>query len=230
MSRVRGLRDPERRPEVDARPRHPPGEHRLHLRHRVFESLPVLHEHLRLPHHPWAGPGRRHRAQGGAPRPQGLRGHRGRRRALHRRQPHAPRAAPQRGRDHPALQQPHLWPDQGAVLADERAGEDHEVHAHGLGRSAGEPALLRPRVRGHLRGADGGPQHPAHGADAAACRGPQGHRLPRDPPELQRLQRSRVEGALRQGVEAPVRAAARARQAAALRPAAGSQGPHHGRA
>ena len=100
---------------------------------------------------------------------------------------------------------------------------------HGLGRPAGEPALLRPRVRGHLRGAHGGPQHPPHGADAAARGGPQGHRLPRDPPELQRLQRSRLEGALRQGVEAPVRAAARARQAAPLRPAAGSQGRHHGR-
>ena len=55
--------------------------------------------------------------------------------------------------------------------------------------------------------------------DAAARRGPQGHGVPRDPPELQRLQRPRLEASLRQGVQAPVRAAARARQAAAVRSA-----------
>ena len=78
--------------------------------------------------------------QGGAPRPQGVRGHRRRRRPVDRRQPHAARAAPQRERDDPALQQPDLRPHQGPVLADERARQGDEVDADGLGRPAREPA------------------------------------------------------------------------------------------
>ena len=112
----------------------------VHLGHRLLEPLPVLHEHLRLPHDPRPRAGHRHRPQGGAPRPQGLRGHRGRRRAVDRRQPHAPHPAAQRRRHHPALQQPHLRAHQGAVLADQRARQGHQVHAAGLGRPAHQPA------------------------------------------------------------------------------------------
>jgi 2-oxoglutarate ferredoxin oxidoreductase subunit alpha len=76
VPRLRGLRDPERGAEDDARPRHPEGGHRVHLRDRLLEPLPVLHEHLRLPHHSRPGPRRRHRPQAGAARAQDLRRHR----------------------------------------------------------------------------------------------------------------------------------------------------------
>ena len=49
--------------------------------------------------------------------------------ALDRRQPPDPHAAPQRAAEDPALQQPDLRAHQGAVLADERAGQGHQVHA-----------------------------------------------------------------------------------------------------
>ena len=58
------------------------------------------------------GPGRL------AARPVGLGRHRRRRRAVDRRQPPDPRAAPQREPDDPAVQQPDLRADQGPVLAD----------------------------------------------------------------------------------------------------------------
>ena len=60
---LRRLRDPGRRAEGDARPRHPEGEHRLRLRHRLLEPLPLLHEHVGLPHHPRARAGHRHGAR-----------------------------------------------------------------------------------------------------------------------------------------------------------------------
>ena len=41
-------------------------EHRLHLRHRLLEPLPVLHEHLRLSLHPRPRAGDRHRPEGDA--------------------------------------------------------------------------------------------------------------------------------------------------------------------
>src|SRR3989442_516728 len=75
----------------------------------------------------------------------------------------------------------------------------------------------------------GGPQHRAHGGDVEARRPPQGRRVRGDPPELQRVQRPRVERDVRQGAEAPVRAPARARQTPALRAARRPTGRHHGR-
>ena len=60
-----------------------------------------------------------------------------------------------------------------------------------------------------LRGAHGRPQHRPHGGDAQAGRRPQGRRLRRDPPELQRVQRHGVERALRPRVEGAPRAAPR---------------------
>ena len=59
-----------------------------------------------------------------------------RRRALDRRQPPDPRAAPQRQPQDPALQQPDLRADEGPVLADVRARQGDEVDADGLARPA----------------------------------------------------------------------------------------------
>ena len=73
-----------------------PGEHRVRLRHRLLEPVPVLHEHLRHPQHPRSRPGHRHRAGGRPPRPRRVGDHRRRRRPVDRRQPPHPRAAPQR--------------------------------------------------------------------------------------------------------------------------------------
>ena len=49
-------------------------------RHRLLQPLSVLHEHLRLPHHPRPGADPRHRPEGGPPGPDGLGHHRRRRR------------------------------------------------------------------------------------------------------------------------------------------------------
>ena len=45
------------------------GERGHRVGHRLFEPLPLLHGHLRLPRHPRAGQRHRHRRQGGQPRP-----------------------------------------------------------------------------------------------------------------------------------------------------------------
>ena len=74
--------------------------------------------------------------EGLAARPRRVDRHRRRRRALHRRQPHHPHAAPQHRRQGAALQQPHLRADQGPVLADLRAGQEGQVHALRLGGPA----------------------------------------------------------------------------------------------
>ena len=74
-----------------------------------------------------------------------------RRRALDRRQPSDPRAAPQRQHQDPPLQQPDLRADEGPVLADVGARQGHEVDADGLARLAVQSALARDRRRGDLR-------------------------------------------------------------------------------
>ena len=74
-----------------------------------------------------------------------------RRRALDRRQPPDPRAAPQREHEDPAVQQPDLRADEGPVLADERARQGDEVDADGLARLAVQSALARDRRRGDVR-------------------------------------------------------------------------------
>src|SRR5437660_1159826 len=193
VPRLRRLRHSLGDPEDDARPRHSERGHRVHLGDRLLEPLPVLHEHVRLPHDPRPGAGDRHRAPGGAARAEDLRGHRRRRRALDRRQPHAARPAPQREPDDPPVQQPDLRADEGAILAHERARQGDEVDAGWLGGPSDQSARVRPRLRRDLRGAHRRPQHSAHGRDAEAGRQAQGHRVRRDPPELQRVQRSRVE-------------------------------------
>ena len=82
------------------------------------------------------------------PGPQRLGRDRRRRRALDRRQPPDPRAAPQREPQDPAVQQPDLRPDEGPVLADERGGQGHEVDAVRLGRPPLQPDRAGARGRG----------------------------------------------------------------------------------
>ena len=110
-------------PELGVQPR----EHRVRVRHRLRGPVPVLHEHLRDALHPRPRAGDRHRAGRGPPRPRRVGRHRRRRRAVDRRQPPHPRAAPQRQPHDPAVQQPDLRPDQGPVLADERGRQGHQV-------------------------------------------------------------------------------------------------------
>ena len=62
-------------------------------------------------------------------RPGSVGCHGRRRLALDRRQSHHPHAAPQRRRESPALQQQHLRPDEGTVLADFRVRQENEIHA-----------------------------------------------------------------------------------------------------
>ena len=79
--------------------------------------------------HPRPRAGDRHRPQARQPDLDGLGRHRRRRRAVDRRQPPDPHAAPQRRRQDHAVQQPDLRPDQGPVLADLRARQEDEVDA-----------------------------------------------------------------------------------------------------
>ena len=74
-----------------------------------------------------------------------------RRRPLDRRQPPDPRAAPQRAAQDPALQQPDLRPHEGPVLAHQRGGQGHEVHAVRLAGPPLQPGRARARRRGHVR-------------------------------------------------------------------------------
>ena len=129
--------------------------------------------------------------------------HRRRRRAVDRRQPPDPRAAPQRQPHDPAVQQPDLRPDQGPVLADVRGRQGHQVHAVRLARPPVQPDHRRARRRGHLRR-----PHPRHGPQAHDGDVPPGPRPPgrgvrRDLPELQRLQRRRLRARSRPRTAAP---------------------------
>ena len=58
VPRLRRLLDPRPDAEGAARLRRTRGEDRVHLRHRLLQPLPVLHEHLRLPHASTAAPRR----------------------------------------------------------------------------------------------------------------------------------------------------------------------------
>ena len=139
MPGLRRLRDPLRRPGLLPRARHRAGEHRLRHRHRLRRPLLLLHGHLRDARHPRprARAGHRHRRR--ARRPVDLDRHRRRRRAVDRRQPPDPRAAPQRAGQDPALQQPDLRADQGPGVADVRGRQDHEVDAVRLDRRPVQP-------------------------------------------------------------------------------------------
>ena len=77
--------------------------------------------------------------------------YRRRRRALDRRQPPDPRAAPQRADQDPALQQPDLRPDEGPVLAHERDRQGHQVDAVRLTGPPVQPGRAGARRRGDVR-------------------------------------------------------------------------------
>ncbi len=121
-----------------------------------------------------------------------------RRRALDRRQPPDPRAAPQRAGEDPALQQPDLRADEGPVLAHLRAGQGDEVDPVRLPRPPLQPDRARPRRGGELRRAHGRHRPRAPGRRAARGGRARGLGLRRDLPELQRLQRRRLRGGPRQ--------------------------------
>ena len=112
-----------------------------------------------------------------------------RRHAVDRWEPPDPRAAPQREPQDPDVQQPDLRAHEGAVLADERARQGHQVHAVRVARPAVQPDLGRAGRGGVVRRA-----HPRHGPQAHDRDVPTRQRAPglvvhRDLPELQRLQR-----------------------------------------
>ncbi len=166
MPGLRRLLDPRPDAEGDARLRLPQGEHRLHQRHRLLRAPALLHEHVRLPHHPRPRADARHRPQGGPAGPHGLGHHRRRRRPVDRRQPRHPRHAAQRGRQAGHVQQPHLRPDQGPGVADLRARQAHQVDARRDHRPAGHAALAGAGRGGDLRRALRGHPHGAHPGDA----------------------------------------------------------------
>ena len=125
-------------------------------------------------------------------RPVRLGRHRRRRRAVHRRQPPHPRAAPQRQPQDPALQQPHLRPAPKASTPrppNPARSPNPRPLAPPTPRST---PLPRPRRRGHLRRPHHRlrPQTPAIGA-ARRRRAPR-LRVRGDLPELQHLQRRRL--------------------------------------
>ena len=144
MPGLRRLLGARRRPGLHARARDPAGEDRLRHRHRLRRALLLLHGHLRDARHPRPRAGARHRPGRRARRPLGVDRQRRRRRAVDRRQPPRPRAAPQRAGQDPALQQPHLRADQGPGVADQRARQGHEVDAERLDRAAARRALAGP--------------------------------------------------------------------------------------
>ena len=165
---LRRLRHPQHHPQLPARAGAAPREHRVRQRHRLLEPVPVLPGDLRPALDPRARAGHRHRAGAGPRGPFGLGRHRRRRRAVDRRQPPDPRAAPQRQHHDPAVQQPDLRPDQGAVLADLRGRQGHQVHADGLAGLSVQPGVAGAGRRGDLRRSRAGlrPQ----GTDRGAAR------------------------------------------------------------
>ena len=152
-----------------------------------------------------------------ARRPLDLDRHRRRRRAVDRRQPPDPRAAPQRAGEDPAVQQPDLRAHEGAGVADERARQGHEVDAVRRPGRAVQPARAGARRGGDVRRPHARPRPPPHDRGAARGRRARGHRVRRDLPELPGLQRRRVLRADREGPRGLQPHPARARRADPLR-------------
>src|SRR5688572_22572170 len=67
---LRGLLDPDADEEDPRQARRGPLEDRLHLRHRLLQPLPLLHEHLRLPLDPRPRADFRDRVEARPPRPR----------------------------------------------------------------------------------------------------------------------------------------------------------------
>ena len=129
MPRLRRLRHSVRRANGFCRPGNPARKIRDHFRHRLFQPLPVLHEHVRIPHDSWPRAGRGYRRETRAARPRCLGGHWRRRFALDWRQSHHSHAAPQCGHQSPDVQQQDLRPHQGAILAHFRNGQENEINS-----------------------------------------------------------------------------------------------------
>ena len=226
MPGLRRLRDPRRGAELPAGARHPAREHRLHLRDRLRGALPVLRRDLRDPLDPRPRAGDRDRARALAARSLGVGRDRRRRRALDRRQPPDPRAAPQREREDPDVQQPDLRADEGPVLADLAARDGEQDDADGLGRLPVQPGRAGARRGGDLRRALDRHRPRAPDRDAAPRARPPGRGLRRDLPELQRLQRRRLRRGTRpEGEPDP----ARPRRAGPLRRRGRARGADAGR-
>ncbi len=189
MPRLRRLRDPQRHEKDPLHAGHPAGEAGLRLRHRLFQPLSLLHEHLWHPFGARTRAGHCHRPEGHAARPLGVGHHRRWRRPEHRRQSPDPRPAAKPGHQHHPLQQPHLRPDQRTVLADEPPGPRDQEHPLGRDRQPAAHPLGGHRLRSHVRRADHRRllQTPGHGP-AARRRTPR-HLLRRGLSELRRVQR-----------------------------------------
>ena len=191
MPRLRRLRDPQRHAGLHARARARARADRLRLRHRLRGAVPVLHADVRHALDPRTRARDRDRPRRDAARPLRVGRHRRRRRALDRRKPPHPRAAPQREPEDPPLQQPHLRAHEGPVLADVRAREGHEVDSARIARPSVQPALGGDRRRGVVRRAhDRHRQEGPHGRPRRSGSAPRVG-IRRDPPELQHLQRRR---------------------------------------
>ncbi|MCK7461546.1 MAG: hypothetical protein MZU84_05535 [Sphingobacterium sp.] len=112
-----------------AHARHAAARGRRGLGHRLLVAHPGLHQLLRLPRRARPRARRRHRAEGGAARPDGARHRRRRRRLLDRRQP-LPARLPAQRRPHLHRDgQPRLRHDQGPAVADHRARLGLEARA-----------------------------------------------------------------------------------------------------
>ncbi len=95
---------------------------------------------------------------------------------------------------------PDLRPDQGAVLADQRGRQGHQVDAVRLDRPAVQPDQRGHRFRVDLRGPYPRPRPPAHDGDHPPGPRPLGcSPFAGDLPELQRLQRRCLRGDHGQG-------------------------------
>ena len=199
MPRLRGLHHPGDGAELPRRAWRGATEPRVYLGHRLLEPLSLLHEHLRRALDPRQGTCGRHRYRHRQSRPACVGHHRRRRRAVDWRQPHDPHPAPQRQPEDSPVQQPDLWADQGPILADIRAGKGDQVVADGVAGLPVQPGEPCARRRGVIRGEDDRHGQEAHHIGARGCLEPQRHRIHRDLPELQRVQRQGLRGAHRQG-------------------------------
>ena len=217
MPGLRGLRGAGGGAEADARAGDPAAPDGVRVGHRLLGPVLVLHGHVRDARHPrpraGAGdrPGRRPR------RPVDLGHHGGRRRAVDRRQPPHPRAAPQRPDEDPDVQQPDLRAHQGPGVADLRARHGHQVDPVRRAGLAVQPARAGARRGGHVRRPHDRPRPPSHDRRAARRRRARGQRVRRDLPELPGIQRRRVLGPDRQGQGGLQPHPARARRAGPLR-------------
>ena len=134
--------------------------------------------------------------------------------AVDRRQPLHARAAAQRRHQVLLFNNQIYGLTKGQYSPTSPLGKKTKSHADGLDRLPGRPGQRGARRRRDLRRAHARRGRAAHPGGAEARRGPQGHGVRRDLPELQHLQRRRVRAADRQGQQGRQRARARARQAA----------------